>query len=108
LVGEGELLRSVAAEKPVDSALRLDDLGAGGDVEIEVVGVAAPDAVTGADPVMDGQGDRNSLVDAAVGGASGAGGGNPLGGKELSPGRPAAAWRGIDAGLVEDSRRCWP
>ncbi len=69
------------------SALGGDDLRACGEVEVGLAHVAEPDAVACADFVMDGQVDRNGLVDAVAGSASMAGGGSPdrtvrLGGAE--------------------------
>src|SRR6266508_4804134 len=66
----------MAAYEPVGPVLGGDDLWAGGEVEVGLVGVAEPDAVAGADLAVGGQVNGDGLEDAAAGGASVAGGGS--------------------------------
>lgn len=77
MIGEKQLLGCVAAQEPVCLVLSGGDLGAGGEVEVGLAGVAEPDAVPGADLVVGGQANGDGLRDAAACGASVAGGGDP-------------------------------
>src|SRR6266508_3395594 len=56
----------MAAYEPVGPVLGGDDLWAGGEVEVGLVGVAEPDAVAGADLAVGGQVNGDGLEDAAA------------------------------------------
>jgi hypothetical protein len=105
-VRENELLGRVSAQESVGAVLRGDDVGAGGDVEVGLTGVAEPDAVPGAEFQVNRQVDGDGFGDAAAGCAAAAGGG----GADRSAGvlRSTAACPRRDTNLDSDLQKRAP